>query len=114
MTSYYEIGGQVIEVITEGPDASHPLMTRVMAKKAHKSVIELVDSATPETFDAKKKIKDAHRVYTGGKMVRRGLAIAAALAVADGPLPFGDVAAAAFLTVGGTYMVYTGTKQLLD
>ena len=114
MTSYFEIGGEVIEVITEGPEATHPLMTRALAKRAHKEVIDLVDSATPGTFDAKKKIKGAQHTFAGGKMVRRGLTIAAALAAADGPLPFGDVAAAGFLIVGGTYMVYKGSKEMLD
>jgi len=114
MTSYFEIGGQVIEVITEGPEASHPLMTKALAKKSHKEIIDLVDSAMSDTFDAKKKIKGGQRTYAGGKMIRRGLTIAVALAAADGPLPFGDVAAAAFLTIGGAYMVYTGTKEIID
>ena len=114
MTSYFEIGGQVIEVITEGPEASHPMMTRAIAKKAHKEVIDLVDSATPATFDAKNKVKAAQQAYAGGKMVRRGLGIAVALAAADGPLPFGDVAAAGFLIVGGAYMVYKGSSGMLD
>jgi len=117
--SYFEIGGQIVETFVEGPQYSQgppaqKAADRVMLKKAHKEVIAALDEAVGDRYDVKRGIKGGHKALGGKRMVVRGLTIAAVLAAADGPLPFGDVAAAAFLIGGGTYMVYSGTKDIIQ
>ena len=117
--SYFEIAGQLVQVFVEGPEYSQgpparKAADRVMLKRAHKEVIDVIDEAVGDRYDVKRAVKGGQRAAGGKRMVVRGLTIAAALAAADGPLPFGDVAAAAFLIGGGTYMVYSGTKDVIQ
>jgi len=117
--SYFEIAGQIVETFVEGPQYSQgpparKAADRVMLKRAHKEVIAAVDEAVGDSYDVKRGIKGGQRAAGGRRMVVRGLTIAATLAAMDGPLPFGDVAAAAFLIGGGTYMVYSGTKDVIQ
>ena len=123
--SFFTVGGHVIETILDGPEYSgggyeatiaeskrQAKEDKVLLKQSHKSAIELADELVGDSYSVKKGIKGAQTARTGTTMVRRGLTIAAALAAMDGPLPFGDVAAAVFLVGGGAYMIYAGSKDI--
>lgn len=119
--SYYEIGGRIVECILDTPDVSHHgqtakqrSMDRVMMKTARKASIEAVDSLVGDSYNVKRGIAGGTKVRGGVKTVGRGIAIAATLAAMDGPLPFGDVLAAGFLIGGGSYMVYSGAKDVIQ
>jgi len=117
--SYFEIGGHIIETLVEGPNYSQgppaqKAADRVMLKRAHKEVISAVDEALGDSYDFKRGVKGAQKTVGGRKMIIRGLGIAATLAAVDGPLPIGDVLAVGFLVAGGSYMIYTGTKDVIQ
>jgi len=117
--SYFEIGGLIVETIVEGPKYSQgppaqKAADRVMLKRAHKEVISAVDEALGESYDLKRAVKGAQKTVGGRKMIIRGLGIAATLAAVDGPLPVGDVLAVGFLVAGGSYMMYTGAKDVIQ
>ena len=85
-----------------------------MLKTTRKAVITAVDEAVGDSYDVKRGIAGGQKTRSGFRAVGRGVAIAATLAAADGPLPFGDVLAAGFLIGGGTYMAYSGVKDVLQ
>ena len=120
-SSYYEIGGRIVECLLDTPDISHHGQTaqqrkidRIMMKTARKASIEAIDTAVGDSYDVKKGIQGGTKVRQGTKTVGRGLAIAATLAAIDGPLPFGDVLAAGFLIGGGSYLIYSGAKDVIQ
>jgi len=123
--SFFTVGGHIIETILDGPEYSgggyeanvadskrQAKEDKVLLKQSHKSAIELADEMIGDSYSVSRGVKGAQKARTGTTMVRRGLTIAVALAAMDGPLPFGDVAAAAFLVGGGAYMIYTGGKDI--
>jgi len=81
---------------------------------SRKAVVSAVDEAVGDSYSVKQGIQGAGKVRTGGRSIARGLTIAATLAAMDGPLPIGDVLAAGFLIGGGTYIAYTGVKDVLQ
>jgi len=81
---------------------------------SRKAVISAVDEAVGDSYSVKQGIQGAGKVRTGGRSIARGLTIAATLAAMDGPLPFGDVLAAGLLIGGGTYIAYSGVKDVLQ
>lgn len=119
MKSYFEIGGKIVECVLDGPTATGtPSSTRTkadkaMLKRAHQEFVSAVDQQIPG-YDVKKGISGAKKGKAGTAMVRRGVSIAFVIAAADGPLPIGDAVAAAFLIGGGTYMIYSGTKDVIQ
>lgn len=125
--SFFTVGGHIIETILDGPEYSgggyeatiadskrQAKEDKVLLKQSHKSAIELADEIVGDSYNVKRGIKGAEKSRQGGLLVRRGLTIAAALAAMDGPLPFGDVAAAVFLVGGGAYMIYSGSKDIIQ
>ena len=119
--SYYEIGGRIVECLLDTPDVSHHGQTaqqrktdRIMMKGARKASIEALDHVVGDSYDVKKGITGGTKVRQGTKTVGRGIAIAATLAAMDGPLPFGDVLAAGFLIGGGSYLIYSGAKDVIQ
>ncbi len=85
-----------------------------MLKTTRKIAIEQLDEAVGDSYDVKRGIAGGQKTRTGFRAVGRGVAIAATLAAADGPLPFGDVLAAGFLIGGGAYMAYSGVKDVIQ
>ena len=83
-------------------------------KTARKASVEAIDTALGDSYDFKKGIQGGTRIRGGGISVARGLGLAATLAAIDGPLPFGDVLAAGLLIGGGSYMVYTGVRDVIQ
>lgn len=119
--SYYEIGGRIVECLLDTPDVSHHGQTaqqrktdRIMMKTARKASIEAIDTALGDSYDFKKGVQGGTKIRGGGISVARGFGLAATLAAADGPLPFGDVLAAGLLIGGGSYMVYTGVRDVIQ
>ncbi len=118
--SYFEIGGQIIESVLE-PEFSWNNANKTerradnkMLKMAHKASIEAVDQLVGDSYSVKKAIRGGQKAKGGAMSVRRGLAIAAVLAAADGPLPIGDALAAGFLIGGGAYMIYSGAQDVIQ
>lgn len=83
-------------------------------KTGKAAAIEALDELAGDSYSVKQAYKGVGKVRGGQRAIGRGLAIAATLAAIDGPLPFGDVAAAGFLIVGGSYMVYSGAKDVIQ
>ena len=120
-SSYYEIGGRIVECLLDTPDVSHHGQTaqqrktdRILMKTARKASVEAIDTALGDSYDFKKGIQGGTRIRGGGISVARGLGLAATLAAIDGPLPFGDVLAAGLLIGGRSYMVYTGVRDVIQ
>jgi hypothetical protein len=103
-STYFEIGGQVIETSMPGiapRPAADPLME--LAKK-HGVSKPLARKAIKETSDAiGYDIHRASQAYGRYRRARWAFTTAAVLAAADGPLPFGDIAAIGLLGVYGGY-----------
>jgi hypothetical protein len=105
--SYFEIGGQLIETHVDSPTARPQAITA-------KSVAKHLDVPTPVvravSRDVKKKTGiDPMVVAEKYGRVRRAkwaFTTAAAIAAADGPLPFGDIAAIGFLGAYGLYEMH--------
>jgi len=121
LPSYFEIGGVIVESILDTPDVSHHgtdakqrKADRVMMKSSRKAVIEIIDEAVGDSYSVKQGIAGGQKLRTGTRSIGRGLTIAATLAAMDGPLPIGDALAAGFLIGGGTYLAYSGIKDVLQ
>ena len=102
--SYFEIGGQLIESNVDSPTPRPPAVTaRSVSKQLNvpTPVVRAVDR------DVKKKtgISPLASAQKHGRARRAAWAFstAATIAMADGPLPFGDVVAIGFLGVYGIY-----------
>ena len=105
-STFFEIGGHVVESIVDQP-ARPVVKTPVVLMKEKYGV------PAPATKKAMKEIKqatgvDVHRLVGAGgraKRVNWALRVAAALALADGPIPVGDAIAAGFLVTYAAYEV---------
>ena len=115
-TTYFEIGGQVIETYVEGHHHHAPLRPRAdplhhYMKEEHgvsKSMTRAaLKQASPEGYDLNRASRGAGRA----RRARWALSLAGTLAMADGPLPIGDVLAIGFL---GVYGAYEGTQAYHD
>ncbi len=113
-STFFEIGGHVIETQLDeshGPrPPADPLLEfakkqgvpKPLARKAMKEISQ-------ETgYDVQRASRGAGRL----RRARRVLGIAATLAAADGPLPFGDAVAIGVLGIYGTYEVVQGAADL--
>lgn len=83
-------------------------------KTSRTAAIAAVDEMVGDSYNVKQGVLGAGKVRSGGRSIARGLTIAATLAAIDGPLPFGDVLAAGVLIGGGTYMAYSGVKDVIQ
>ena len=115
-STYFEIGGHVVESYVESNHPHAQLRPRSdpvhqMMKEEHgvpKSMTKrALQSASPEGYD----LNRAAQGYGRYRRARWAFKIAAALAMADGPLPFGDIAAIGVL---GVYGVYETTQAIGD
>jgi len=105
-TTYFEIGGQVIETsVDPGHHRSRPRADPIhhYMKDQHgvsKSLTTAaLKQASPEGYDLNRAARGAGRA----RRARWAFSLAATLALADGPLPIGDVAAIGVLGVYGAY-----------
>jgi len=121
LPSYFEIGGVIVESILDTPDVSHHgsnaaqrKVDRALMKTSRKAVIEVIDDAVGDRYSVKQGITGGQKLRTGTRSIGRGLTIAATLAAMDGPLPIGDALAAGFLIGGGTYLAYSGIKDVIQ
>ena len=116
-TTFFEIGGHVVEshVVQSGqPQRPVSITPRSISKKTGVPV-PLVKQASKE-FEQKTGY-DVMRASGGYGRLRRArwaFTTAAAIAAADGPLPFGDAAAIAFLAGYGVYETVTGIGDFVQ
>lgn len=108
MITYFEIGGHVIETYVQSHLPDVPLRPRSdpvhhFMKKEHgvpKAMTkQALKQASPEGYDFDR----AARGYGRARRAKWALTTAATLAAADGPLPFGDIAAIGVLGIYGGY-----------
>ena len=121
--SYFEIGGEIVECTdyTSTPSSQYspslfrgaPTTSTVAQVQAQRNG-KVAGGRKGDHYDTRKAIHGGHRVKGGTRVLTRGLTIAATLAVADGPLPFGDVLAAGVLIGVGAYLLYSGTKDVIQ
>ena len=98
MNSYFEIGGELIEVTVDSPQHIHSYLPQVVgpgprnrsAVSAAKQPISVVSNRSLDVERAFSKAGAAKRATTAMRM-------AVALALVDGPIPVGDVLAATLL-----------------
>lgn len=120
ITSYFEIGGKIIESVLTPPQVSQGTygerkVKNRMIKESHKASIEAIDVLVGDRYDVKRGARGGQKVRAGGTSISTGYQIAkyaVAAAAADGPLPFGDAIAAVILIGGGAYMVYDGYADI--
>jgi hypothetical protein len=116
MNAYFELGGHVIEtyVTNESTPGRPPMVTARELSKQHQvpqSMIRAVDrKAKADTGVSPLTVLDS---YSRLRRARWALTTAAALAAADGPLPFGDAIAIGVLGVYTAYEVKTSVTQLM-
>jgi hypothetical protein len=116
MNAYFEIGGHIIETIVQDESVPNrpPMVTARSISRQHKIPQPLVRQVD-------KKVKDDTGVspltvldsYGRARRARWALTVAATLATADGPLPFGDAIAIGVLGVYAGYELKTAAGQLL-
>ncbi len=102
--TFFEIGGHVVESYVETHHHDAPIRPRVRARdRAHgvpKSMTKLaLKQVSPDGYDLNRAARGAGRA----RRARWALSLAGTLAMADGPLPIGDVLAIGVLGVYGTY-----------
>ena len=112
-TTYFEVGGQVVESYVEpvaSPrPAANPLIGMAKEKGLSKRDVKVLnESLKQDTGLDFLKIGDA---YGRGRRARWAMMTALTLAAADGPLPVGDIVAIGFLT---SYAVYESAMVLKD
>ena len=121
--SYFEIGGELVECHTSTsiPSSSYspssfrgaPTTSTVAQVQAQRNG-KVAGGRKGDQYSAKKGIHGGHKVLGGRRLVTRGLTLAAFLAAADGPLPVGDVLAVGVLIGVGGYLIYSGTKDVIQ
>ena len=100
LTSYFEIGGEVIEVMTDPP--------QILPEE-----LDILQDLLEEAgygYDLERAYHGYGKAKTGIAVGSRGakvLRAAVILAAADGPLPIGDFIAAGLLLGAGGYMIYS-------
>ncbi len=113
---FFEIGGHVVETYVANNHFHAPLRPRSdpvhhMMKEEHgvpKTMTKhALKSVSPEGYD----LNRAAQGYGRARRARWAFSTAAALAAADGPLPFGDIAAIGLL---GFYGAYEGIHAFGD
>ena len=105
LTSYFEIAGEVVEVVTDPPQ-SFPEELELLQ--------DLLEEAG-HSYNLKQAYEGYGKARTGGAVAIKGakmLRVAVLLAAADGPLPIGDFIAAGLLLGTGGYMIYHGMKDI--
>lgn len=121
--SYFEIGGELVEChhSTSIPSSSYsassfrgaPTTSTVAQVQAQRNG-KVAGGRKADRYSEKQAVEGAQKVLGGRRVLTRGLTIAATLAVADGPLPIGDVLAAGVLIGVGGYLLYSGTKDVIQ
>ncbi len=104
-STFFEIGGHVVESYYEEEFGSQPRTNPLIVQAKRKGIpATLVRQASKEVAESTgidaMKISSA---YGRASRARRALTIAAALAVADGPLPIGDAVAIGVLSSYAAY-----------
>jgi acyl dehydratase len=121
MTSYFEIGGEIVEVDTiDNPlDVSmvpeHVLEASMRLHEREQIAYEL--SGDPNQLHVRsdrERAMELGRVPGRARRARMAFTIAGTLALADGPLPIGDAIAIGFLVAYGSYEVYKSVETLAD
>ena len=103
--SYFEIGGKIVECHSTSPSSSSPSPSLFRGAPTIMS-----EGATPrnkQVAGGRKgdhtRIEQISTVPGRARRARTAFTLAGALIMVDGPLPFGDAAAAAVLIGYGTY-----------
>ncbi len=103
--SYFEIGGELIQLESDDVSTGMPGRTIVLERSSNKKQIVNTDFIGPmpmdqdEGYDLRTGIRGTGRAGRAA----RAFTTAATLAVADGPLPFGDTLAVGLLVAYGMY-----------
>jgi len=105
LTSYFEIGGEIIEVMTDPPQ-SFPEELEILQGLLEEAGYDY-DLSQAQTGFQKVRVGSTS-LTTGGQVLRAALVLAAA----DGPLPIGDFIAAGLLLGAGGYLIYDGYKDM--
>lgn len=114
--TYFEIGGDIIESVVDTPTKRPP------ATSVPKYVKKKYGVPEPVTKKAAKQVKadtgvdviKLSGVHGRARRARWAFTTAAALALADGPLPIGDVLAVGVLAAYGTYEVVQGVSDVKE
>lgn len=112
-SSFFEIAGHVVECMSaiETSAREHNLSVQDIYTPNDLEIVVGVGSVIAEKIflpEESKAIKAAKLLQKAGRLKRAGRAakIAGALAISDGPLPFGEMLAVGVLTGYATYEVY--------
>ena len=103
--SYFEIGGEMISIELSDDSSGMPGRTIALERSSNKKQIVKTRAMGPMPMDQ----DEGYDLQTGirgtGRAGRaaRAFTTAATLAVADGPLPFGDTLAVGLLVAYGMY-----------
>lgn len=105
--SYFEMGGHVIETVVPS-DVPRPQAVTA------RSISKQMNVPTPVVKAVSKDVQDKTGIdplkvaekYGRARRARWAIATAIGMAAADGPLPFGDIAAIGFLGAYGAYEAY--------
>ena len=112
-STYFEIGGQLIETHVDAPTGRPRLDPLMELAKKHGVPKPMARAAVKQlSKDTGYDIARASRGLGRVKRARWAFSTAATLAMADGPLPFGDIAAIGLLGVYGTYEGVTAFGDL--
>jgi hypothetical protein len=117
--TYFEIGGHVIESIVEpreGVDVRprHDLVEHYLSerynvpKKLTKAAAKQVSDETG--YDVGRAMKGAARA----RRAKWAFSTAATMAMIDGPIPIGDMAAIGFLGIYGSYEAITAVGDVIQ
>lgn len=122
-STYFEIGGHVLESYMDnhaytvyGPGAVRPPAI------TPRSISKQTGVPTPLIKQANREIRDktgydvmrASQAHGRFRRARWAAGVAAALVMADGPLPVGDALAAGFLGAYATYEIVSGAQDLIQ
>ena len=106
MNSYFEIGGYIVECdvgITSHPSSLSMVSVAERPERGRNSAKDETSSMSITSPSSGGKGESVYERTSRLRRARRALSIAAALALADGPLPIGDAIAVVGL---GAYAVY--------
>lgn len=114
--SYFEIAGHVLESVVETPIQRPPSTNLVRDMKSRYGVPAPVTKEAAAAAKEKTGVDVVRLSQVPGRARRAKWAFgtAATLAMADGPLPFGDIAAIAVLSAYGTYEVVEAVGDIRE
>ena len=118
-SSYFEIGGHVIESIVEkregvAPRPRNDVVEHYLSEELHVPKKLTKKAAKQVSSEIGYDVQRASEGISRGKRAQWAFTTAATLAMADGPLPLGDMAAIGLLGIYGSYEIYHGFKDIVQ